>query len=110
MKSKTLVPLLLLAGLSEVCNVPAHASPAEPSASGPGVIDDARCVVVGISMGSVRGATPQTAGLMIALYYLGRLDARSPKPGVPADDCGCCRRTPQLGGAAFLRHLHSARL
>jgi hypothetical protein len=30
-------------------------------------------------MGYVRGATPQAAGVMIALYYLGRLDARSPR-------------------------------
>ena len=83
MKHAKLVSLLL-AGVSVVGYVQAHADQTDASASAPEVIADARCVIVGLGMGSVRGVTLQTAGIMIAMYYLGRLDARSPKPDLEA--------------------------
>jgi hypothetical protein len=56
----------------------------EKNSGTPGVTADVRCLIVGLSMGSVPGAAPRTAGVMIAMYYLGRLDARSPKPDLEA--------------------------
>jgi hypothetical protein len=41
---------------------------------------DVRCLIVGMRMGQIPGATAQTAGIMTLFYYLGRLDAFSPKP------------------------------
>jgi hypothetical protein len=47
-------------------------------------IPDIRCVLVGMKMGQVPGATAQTAGIMTMFYYIGRLDALSPKPDLEA--------------------------
>jgi hypothetical protein len=45
-----------------------------------GASADARCVIVALRLGEIRDASVQMAGLTIAYYYLGRLDALSPKP------------------------------
>jgi len=42
-------------------------------------IEDVRCVIVGMKMGSTGNSTQQSAGMMTALYYIGRLDGREPK-------------------------------
>jgi hypothetical protein len=41
-------------------------------------IDDVRCVAVGMSMGGSGNSTQQSAGMMLALYYIGRIDGREP--------------------------------
>jgi hypothetical protein len=55
-----------------------HASPG--FADTPGASANARCVIVALRLGEIRDASVQMAGLTIAYYYLGRLDALSPKP------------------------------
>jgi len=40
---------------------------------------DARCFIVGIQMSRAADASQQNAGLLLALYYLGRLDGMVPK-------------------------------
>ena len=42
-------------------------------------IDDIQCVVVGMRIAGARNASQQSAGTMLALYYIGRLDGRDPK-------------------------------
>lgn len=41
-------------------------------------VSDARCVVVGLRMAEMNEPQQRAAGTMLALYYLGRLDVRSP--------------------------------
>jgi len=41
-------------------------------------IDDAQCVVVGLRMVEMTGPQQRAAGMMLAVYYLGRLDSRAP--------------------------------
>jgi len=42
------------------------------------VIPDIRCVVVGLRLSESRNATQQNSGMMLMLYYMGRLDGESP--------------------------------
>ncbi len=41
-------------------------------------IGDVRCVVVGIRVSAAPDAAQHSAGLMLSLYYIGRLDGRAP--------------------------------
>lgn len=42
------------------------------------VAADVRCVVVGLRMVQMTTPQPRAAGMMLAVYYLGRLDNRAP--------------------------------
>jgi hypothetical protein len=42
-------------------------------------IEDVRCVIVGMKLVGSGNSTQQSAGMMDALYYIGRLDGREPK-------------------------------
>lgn len=65
------VPLSLLAGVMAILSITARAQDAE-------TIGDVRCVVVGMKLGGSSNATQQSAGMMLALYYIGRLDGHVP--------------------------------
>lgn len=41
-------------------------------------LSDVRCVVVGLRMVEMPVSQQRTAGMMLAIYYLGRLDGRAP--------------------------------
>lgn len=41
--------------------------------------DDLRCLVVSLTMAGMGGKDLQAAGMMASLYYLGRIDGRSPE-------------------------------
>lgn len=41
-------------------------------------LSDVRCVVVGLRMVEMPASQQRTAGMMLAIYYLGRLDGRAP--------------------------------
>jgi hypothetical protein len=41
-------------------------------------IGDVRCVVVGLKIAQLPDATQKAAGVMVTLYYIGRLDGRTP--------------------------------
>ena len=58
------------------------ASPAR--ADTPDATPDVRCLIAAMKMGQVSGVSAQTAGMMVMFYYLGHLDALSPKPDVEA--------------------------
>jgi hypothetical protein len=66
--------------LSLLWIVQARADTSEARAPTQDVVADVRCMMVGFSLGQTHDASTQTAGLMAAYYYLGRLDGRSPKP------------------------------
>jgi len=40
---------------------------------------DARCVIIGIKLAGMADASRQSAGTMLTLYYIGRLEGRLPK-------------------------------
>jgi len=40
---------------------------------------DVRCLVVGMRIAGATDATQQSAGMMLSMYYIGRLDAHVPK-------------------------------
>jgi hypothetical protein len=42
-------------------------------------IADIRCVIIGVRLSEMANPTQQSKGLLLSLYYLGRLDGRSPK-------------------------------
>lgn len=42
-------------------------------------VSDARCVVVAMHMATLNAPQQQRTGVMLAIYYLGRLDGRSPQ-------------------------------
>jgi hypothetical protein len=42
-------------------------------------IADVRCVVVGMKLAGTANSSDQSRGLLLTLYYIGRLDGRSPK-------------------------------
>lgn len=41
--------------------------------------DDVRCLVVGMRFAALSDATYKSAGMMLSMYYFGRLDAHVPK-------------------------------
>ena len=62
-----MVCMLLAFGLCEQ----AHASDRQ-------MVSDVRCVVVGLRMIQMTMPQQRAAGMMVAMYYLGRLDGRTP--------------------------------
>lgn len=42
-------------------------------------VSDARCVVVAMHMATLNAPQQRSTGVMLAIYYLGRLDGRSPQ-------------------------------
>ena len=42
-------------------------------------IADVRCVVVGMKLAGTANSSAQSRGFLLTLYYIGRLDGRSPK-------------------------------
>jgi hypothetical protein len=61
-----------LAGLLALWSVQVRAQDAETSA-------DIRCVLVGIQFAGMADPSQRSAGMMLSLYYIGRLDAHVPK-------------------------------
>jgi hypothetical protein len=64
--------LSVLAGALTLLSTQAPAEDAE-------TISDVRCVIVGMKFAGMSDPTQQSAGLMLSLYYVGRLDGRVPK-------------------------------
>jgi hypothetical protein len=62
----------LLLGALALCSAQARAQDADTTA-------DVRCVIVGTRLLQQPGATEQSAGAMLTMYYIGRLDGRVPK-------------------------------
>jgi hypothetical protein len=62
----------LLLGALTLSAAQARAQDAETTA-------DVRCVIVGIRLYQQPGTSEQSAGAMLSMYYLGRLDGRVPK-------------------------------
>lgn len=62
---------IVLAGLCVL--LPAYAQAPQGD-----TIADVRCVIVGMKLGGSGNSTQQTAGMMTALYYIGRIDGREP--------------------------------
>ena len=52
--------------------------PAYAQATESDTIEDVRCVVVGMKIGSSGNSTQQSAAMMTVLYYIGRIDGREP--------------------------------
>jgi hypothetical protein len=69
MRGSYLVSLLLLAVL---------VSPAKSLAQNQEDIADVRCVAVALRMTEMPAAEQKSTGLMMAVFYLGRLDGRTP--------------------------------
>ena len=61
----------VLAGLLALSSVQARAQDVE-------TVSDVRCVVIGMRLAGMADASQQSAGLMLSLYYIGRLDGRVP--------------------------------
>jgi hypothetical protein len=49
-------------------------------------IADIRCVVVGMKMTGAANSPDQSRGFLLTLYYIGRLDGRSPKLDIEHPD------------------------
>ncbi len=64
--------LSVLAGALAFWSVQASAQDAE-------IIADLRCVIVGMGASEMPDPNVHSAGMMLTIYYLGRLDARVPK-------------------------------
>lgn len=67
--------MIVAAAALALCTGTAHAGDFPPEAR-----DDLNCAVVGLQLSAAPDVTPQVqqAGLMIAIYYLGRLHGRLP--------------------------------
>ncbi len=53
--------------------------PLQVRAQDAGTIADIRCVIVGVSFAGMADQSRQSAGMMLSLYYIGRLNGRVPK-------------------------------
>jgi hypothetical protein len=53
--------------------------PAQVRAQDAETIADVRCAIVGINFAGMPDPSHQTAGTMLSLYYIGRLNGRAPK-------------------------------
>lgn len=74
-KCRGIVRVLLCATLVSGAFTRVHAADAQVDA-------DARCIVVAMHIASLGTAVQRTAGMMIAMYYFGRLDGRAPHANV----------------------------
>ncbi|HEY1898551.1 MAG TPA: hypothetical protein VGG49_02040 [Steroidobacteraceae bacterium] len=54
-------------------------APLQVMAQDPATTADVRCVVVGIRSAALPDSRQKSTGLLMALYYIGRLDGRDPK-------------------------------
>jgi len=54
-------------------------SSAQAPAQDPETIADVRCLIVGMKFVGMTDPTQQSAGMMLSMYYIGRLDGRVPK-------------------------------
>jgi hypothetical protein len=52
---------------------------AQARAQGAETIADVRCVIVGIRFAGMTDAAQHSAGMVLSMYYIGRLDGRAPK-------------------------------
>jgi hypothetical protein len=66
----TLLPVLV--GALTLASAQTRAQEAE-------TIADVRCVVVGTRLAQMADPTQRSAGMMLSMYYIGRLDGRVPK-------------------------------
>jgi hypothetical protein len=64
--------LSMLAGVLALSSVQGRAQDAQ-------TIADVRCVVVGLKATAMANSPQQGVGMMVGLYYIGRLDGRVPK-------------------------------
>ena len=64
--------LTVLAGILTLSSLQARAQDAE-------TIGDVRCLIVGMKISGMADSTQQSAGLMLSMYYIGRLDGRVPQ-------------------------------
>jgi hypothetical protein len=71
MRTRTLWPSIL--GLIWIAVLP----PAQ--AQDPDSTADVRCILVGFRLGQMPDQTQRSSGMMLALYYIGRLDGREPQ-------------------------------
>ena len=62
------VSVFILLGISSIAKV---------RATDHEVLADARCVVVAMKMATLNNPQQRSTGVMLAIYYLGRLDGRS---------------------------------
>jgi hypothetical protein len=70
MATKHWLPLLMVA---------LSAAPLEVMAQDADTIADVRCVAVGIRAAELPDSRQKSTGLLMALYFIGRLDGRDPK-------------------------------
>jgi len=54
-------------------------APPSAMAADPDTVADARCVAVGIRAAETPDSRQKSTGLLMALYFIGRLDGRDPK-------------------------------
>ncbi len=69
--------LTMLVGALTLCPAQAPAQDAE-------TIADVRCVIVGMKFAGMADPTQRSAGMMLSMYYIGRLDGRVPKLDIEA--------------------------
>src|SRR5260370_16462066 len=69
--------LRVLAGALTLSSAQAPAQDAE-------TIADVRCLIVGMKFAGMADPTQQSAGMMLSMYYIGRLDGRVPKLDIEA--------------------------
>lgn len=63
---------------SAYASPPAALTAATAPASDSDVISDVRCIVVGAAMAGTQDQTAKSSGIMLTLYYIGRLEGRAP--------------------------------
>jgi hypothetical protein len=90
MWKKCRLPLLLLALVAAPLHVSANDAGTPPCANGnclaevivtdksPETIDDIRCLAAGLRFAEMPDSHQKSTGMLMVLYYLGRLDGRNP--------------------------------
>jgi hypothetical protein len=86
--------LLVLACLLPTILGPSYAAE-EPN---PETIADIRCLAVGLRISQLPDASQKSAGMMATLYYVGRLDGRTPKLDM---ETLISQEIPKLNDATF---------
>ena len=54
----------------------------QTSAQDAEMIADVRCFIIGVRISEMPDSNMHSAGTMLSLYYIGRLDARVPRPNI----------------------------
>jgi hypothetical protein len=65
-----------------LCLALASGSSAKADTADAETLADARCVLVAMNMVATQAPQQRTAGMMVAMYYLGRLDAHAPRADI----------------------------